>query len=49
MDKVLQDAEEKNFHGVSWQVLDWNTPAIEFYKKYKTNFDAEWVNCMVTF
>jgi len=49
MDKVLQDAEEKNFHGVSWQVLDWNIPAIEFYKKYKTNFDAEWVNCMVTF
>jgi ribosomal protein S18 acetylase RimI-like enzyme len=49
MDKVLQDAQEKNYHGVSWQVLDWNTNAIEFYKKYKTNFDAKWINCMVTF
>ena len=30
---------------VEWQVLDWNEPAINFYKKYNTNFDEEWVNC----
>jgi hypothetical protein len=28
-----------------WQVLEWNEPAINFYKKYKgVNFDPEWVN-----
>ena len=27
-----------------WQVLDWNTPAIEFYKKYGAQLDGEWIN-----
>jgi hypothetical protein len=27
-----------------WQVLDWNEPAINFYKKYNAKFDPEWVN-----
>jgi ribosomal protein S18 acetylase RimI-like enzyme len=49
MDAVLQDAQAKEFNGVVWQVLDWNTSAINFYKKYQTNFDAEWVNCCVNF
>lgn len=28
-----------------WQVLDWNEPAIHFYKKYDAWFDPEWINC----
>jgi hypothetical protein len=28
-----------------WQVLNWNTPAIEFYKRYHARFDEEWTNC----
>jgi ribosomal protein S18 acetylase RimI-like enzyme len=47
MDVVIADAQEKNLSAVVWQVLDWNTPAIEFYKRYKANFDAEWINCCV--
>lgn len=31
--------------GMMWQVLDWNEPAIKFYEKYGTTFDAEWLNC----
>lgn len=27
-----------------WQVLDWNEPAINFYKKFKSNLDPTWVN-----
>jgi GNAT superfamily N-acetyltransferase len=49
MDTVIQDAKQKQYNGVVWQVLDWNTPAINFYKKYKANFDAEWINCSVNF
>jgi GNAT superfamily N-acetyltransferase len=48
-DKLIEEGKEKNFHGMVWQVLEWNEPAIAFYKKYKADFDAEWVNCSITF
>ncbi len=34
-----------NCTGMMWQVLDWNSQAIEFYKRYQTRFDNEWNNC----
>lgn len=30
---------------MTWQVLDWNKPAIHFYEKYKADFDNTWINC----
>ena len=45
-DRLLKEVEEKKFSGMVWQVLDWNEPAINFYKKYAgVSFDNEWVNC----
>ena len=44
---VLEEARDKGFNGVSWQVLEWNQPAINFYKKYKARFDAEWINVSI--
>jgi len=35
---------EQNCTGMMWQVLDWNEPAINFYKKYKAKLDDEWIN-----
>lgn len=29
---------------MSWQVLDWNEPAIGFYKKMQADLDAGWIN-----
>ncbi len=49
MDKIIEEAKEKKFSGMMWQVLEWNEPAIKFYKKYEANFDAEWVNCSINF
>ena len=49
MDRLIEQAKEKKFTGMMWQVLDWNEPAINFYKKYKANFDAEWINCSINF
>ena len=49
MDRLIEEAKEKKFSGMMWQVLEWNEPAIHFYKKYKANFDAEWVNCSINF
>jgi hypothetical protein len=31
-----------------WQVLDWNQPAIDFYKKYGADISNEWLNCSLT-
>ena len=50
MDRLIDEAKEKKFSGIMWQVLDWNEPAINFYKKYyEANFDDEWVNCSINF
>lgn len=44
-DAIIEEAKATQSNGVVWQVLDWNEPAINFYKKYETNFDSEWLNC----
>src|SRR5690606_5172808 len=44
-DRTMQKALEENCTGMMWQVLDWNEPAINFYKKYGAKFDAGWLNC----
>jgi len=47
-DRCLQEMEEKKFSGMVWQVLDWNEPAINFYKKYKgVTIDGGWLNCSI--
>jgi GNAT superfamily N-acetyltransferase len=44
-DRTMEKSLEENCTGMMWQVLDWNEPAINFYKKYGTKLDGEWVNC----
>ncbi len=44
----VAEAKRTGCNGMSWQVLEWNTPAIEFYKKFDARFDAEWINCSLT-
>ena len=46
-DRLIEEAKIKKFSGVVWQVLDWNEPAINFYKKYNARFDAGWMNCAI--
>lgn len=43
-ERVMKEAADKNFNGMNWQVLDWNEPAINFYKKYEAQLDPEWLN-----
>lgn len=47
MDRLIEEAKEKRFNAIVWQVLEWNEPAINFYKKYKADFDPEWINCSI--
>jgi ribosomal protein S18 acetylase RimI-like enzyme len=48
LNEVLRDAKETGVEQIRWQVLDWNTPAIEFYKKVGVDFDPEWINCKMS-
>ena len=48
-DKLIEEAKEKGFTGITWQVLGWNDTAINFYKKMEgVNFDDEWINCSLS-
>lgn len=47
-DALIDEAKKKLFSGIAWQVLEWNEPAINFYKKYPgVKFDSEWINCSI--
>jgi len=41
---VVEIAKKRDAKRMDWQVLDWNEPAIEFYKKHHAVLDPEWVN-----
>ena len=44
-EKMQEECKTLGFRGMTWQVLDWNEPAIRFYKKYEgVILDPEWVN-----
>lgn len=45
-DRTMQHALDEGCSGMMWQVLEWNEPAINFYKKYyRAKLDGEWINC----
>ncbi|MCH7410733.1 GNAT family N-acetyltransferase [Belliella sp. DSM 111904] len=44
-DRTMLKCLEDKCTGMMWQVLDWNEPAINFYKKYGADLDSEWINC----
>ncbi|GGG98069.1 N-acetyltransferase [Parapedobacter pyrenivorans] len=43
-DETWALCKDRNYSGMVWQVLAWNEPAINFYKKYGATFDGEWMN-----
>jgi GNAT superfamily N-acetyltransferase len=44
-DRTMQHALDENCSGMMWQVLDWNEPAINFYRKYDSKIAGDWLNC----
>lgn len=48
LDEVIRDCQSMGAKQLHWQVLDWNEPAIGFYKNYDASFDTEWINCKLT-
>ena len=39
---VLKYAYDNNFNRVAWEVIDWNTNAIEFYKSTGARYLNNW-------
>jgi GNAT superfamily N-acetyltransferase len=46
-DTMIEETKQRKMNGLMWQVLEWNEPAINFYKKYNAVFDGEWMNCAI--
>jgi len=49
LDQLIVEAKERGWDAAIWQVLKWNEPAINFYKKYDAKFDGEWYNVTINF
>ncbi|HEU4719126.1 MAG TPA: GNAT family N-acetyltransferase [Bacteroidia bacterium] len=47
-EEVIRAAKKMNAKRMSWQVLDWNEPAIKFYEKYNPEILREWLNFRLT-
>ncbi|MDH3651950.1 MAG: GNAT family N-acetyltransferase [Saprospiraceae bacterium] len=48
-DAFLNEAKEKKCALVKWQVLEWNQPALDFYKKNDATIERDWWNGKILF
>lgn len=46
--QVAAISQEEGCFGLRWQVLDWNTPAIEFYRGLGADFLDDWKTVSLT-
>jgi len=46
--RCIEHAESTGCRLLTWQVLDWNSNAIEFYKAVGAELQPEWVNCVLS-
>ena len=47
--ETIKTAKGMGAKAMNWQVLDWNEPAINFYKKFNAELYSEWLNGQLTF
>jgi GNAT superfamily N-acetyltransferase len=43
-ESVVEIAKKRKVRRMDWQVLEWNEPALSFYRKQGAHLDPEWVN-----
>jgi GNAT superfamily N-acetyltransferase len=48
LDRVVALARERGCGRVEWSVLDWNEPAIEFYRSFGAQLLEEWRICRMS-
>ena len=47
-EETIRTCQRLNLNGMTWQVLEWNTPAIDFYEKYNAEISSAWLNGKLT-
>jgi GNAT superfamily N-acetyltransferase len=47
LQRIAGVAREQNCHGMRWEVLNWNTPAIEFYRSLGAIMQEEWFPVLI--
>lgn len=47
LESVFEYARHTKANLVKWQVMNWNEPAIHFYKQYPVQFDGERLDCRI--
>ncbi|MGB4775614.1 MAG: GNAT family N-acetyltransferase [Daejeonella sp.] len=48
MDRLIEETRKKGYNGMTWQVLEWNEPAINFYNKYQAYIEAGWLTASLS-
>ena len=46
--EIIVQAKAEKVKRLEFQVLNWNEPAIHFYRKFNCHFDEEWINVKLT-
>ena len=47
-EETIKICKQLNLNGMIWQVLDWNNPAINFYKKFDAEISKDWLSGKLT-
>ena len=47
-EETIKICKKDNLNGMTWQVLEWNSSAIDFYKKYDAEISSDWLNGKLT-
>jgi diamine N-acetyltransferase len=45
LERVIEEARDRDCKRLRWQVLDWNGKAIDLYRRYGCSIEGEWLNC----
>ena len=43
-DVLVDEAKQMKARRMDWQILGWNTPALDFYKHKGATIDSDWLN-----
>jgi GNAT superfamily N-acetyltransferase len=49
LEACVNECRAMGYKRLTWQVLDWNEPAIRFYERWNAEFDAGWLNASIDF
>ena len=47
--RLVAEAKTQQFSGMMWQALEWNEPALRFYRNYNAGFENGMLNCSIDF